>query len=84
MNCKSIVLITLLSTPFDITQVSESTEDMAKDMTALELFLSDKVNYEKHCRDISWDQPEIETYKEKLKSQLPEACQNRIPEEGQK
>lgn len=78
---KSLLMLAFLSSPIDIEYVSDSTEDMAKDMHALELFLSDKVNHEKYCKDITWEQPDIDVYKEKLETQLPESCKARLPQE---
>ena len=56
------------------TAVAEPTDDLKRDMTALELFLQDKEDYKKHCPKLKWKQPDIEVYKKELKSQLPEDC----------
>jgi len=52
----------------------EPTDEMKRDIMALELFLRDKVDHEKICPKVCWEQPELSVYKEKLKSQLPEEC----------
>ena len=41
---------------------------------ALEIYLQDKSDYDKHCPSKKWKQPSLDVYKEKLKSQLPEGC----------
>jgi len=43
-------------------------------MKALELFLKDQEDHQIYCPRLSWAQPDIKIYKEKLKSQLPESC----------
>jgi hypothetical protein len=48
--------------------------DLAKKMKALEIFLQDQEDHEKFCPKLEWEQPIIEVYQEKLKSQLPEQC----------
>ena len=53
---------------------SDGSDDLKRDMRALELFLQDKQDYEDYCPDIKWTQPDISVYKEKLTSQLPEEC----------
>ena len=60
-------------------EMQYTTSDMARNMRALELFIADEMNYEKYCKSISWQQPEIDVYKEKLESQLPEECRAKIP-----
>jgi hypothetical protein len=52
----------------------EPTDEMKRDIMALELFLQDKVDHEKYCPQICWEQPKLDVYKEKLESQLPEDC----------
>ena len=54
--------------------IAISTGDLADDLKALEIYLQDKEDYEKHCPKIRWEQPKLEVYKEKLESQLPEGC----------
>lgn len=49
-------------------------EDLKRDMKALEIFLQDKEDKKKHCPKLKWKQPSIEVYKKKLKSQLPTNC----------
>ncbi len=50
------------------------TDDLKRDMKALELFLQDQEDHKEYCPNLKWKQPEISVYKEKLKSQLPEGC----------
>jgi len=59
--------------------VEDKTEDMVRDMTALELFLMDQKNHKEFCSDLRWEQPAIDEYKEKLESQLSDECKERIP-----
>ena len=53
---------------------AEPTDDLKRDMKALELFLQDKEDHKEHCPNIKWDQPGISVYKKTLKSQLPDEC----------
>ena len=48
--------------------------DVERDARALELFLQDRQDYEKHCPFRTWEQPDISVYKETLASHLPEGC----------
>tara|TARA_R100000995_G_C3455446_1_gene110327 strand:- start:259 stop:465 length:207 start_codon:yes stop_codon:yes gene_type:complete len=57
-----------------LSMAEEPTDEMKRDIMALELFLQDKVDHEKICPKVCWEQPELDVYKEKLKSQLPEEC----------
>jgi len=54
--------------------LAEPTDDLMRDMKALEIFLQDKEDKETHCPKLKWKQPDIEVYKKTLKSQLPEGC----------
>ena len=54
--------------------VADPADDLKRDMKALELFLQDKDDHKEHCPKLKWEQPDIEVYKEKLASQLPEEC----------
>ena len=49
-------------------------DDLKKDMKALEIFLQDKEDKKIHCPKLNWKQPDIEVYKKTLKSQLPKEC----------
>jgi hypothetical protein len=53
---------------------AEPTDDLKRDMKALEIFLQDKEDKQTHCPKLKWEQPDIEVYKKTLKSQLPETC----------
>jgi len=48
--------------------------DLCDKVKALELFLQDQEDHKEYCPDLEWDQPSIEVYREKLKSQLPKEC----------
>ena len=52
----------------------QETDELKRDMIALELYLQDQKDHKEHCPSVTWEQPDIEVYKEKLKSQLPEGC----------
>jgi hypothetical protein len=52
----------------------QPSDELVRDMKALELFLKDQEDHELYCPKLSWDQPGIKVYKEKLKSQLPDGC----------
>ena len=53
---------------------ADEISEMERDTIALELFLQDKKDHEEYCPSLSWAQPSLEVYKEKLISQLPEEC----------
>ena len=57
-----------------LSMAEEPTDEMKRDIIALELFLQDEVDHKKFCPEICWEQPKLDVYKEKLKSQLPEEC----------
>jgi len=67
---KHFIVISMLST--DV--VVDPSGDLCDKVKALELFLQDQEDHEEYCPKLEWDQPSIEVYKEKLKSQLPEEC----------
>lgn len=54
--------------------IDEPCDDLKRDMKALELFLQDQEDHPKFCPEIEWNQPDIEVYKETLKSHLPKNC----------
>jgi hypothetical protein len=64
-----ILLLTLT-----LTTAEEATDEMKRDVKALELFLQDKKDHKEICPKIRWEQPGISVYKEKLSSQLPQEC----------
>ena len=47
---------------------------LVRDMKALELFLKDQEDHRVYCPRLSWEQPDIKIYIEKLESQLPDGC----------
>ena len=63
-----------------VREVSEKTNDVLTEMRVLELLLLDQNNHKKYCADIAWEVPDIEAYREKLVSLLPDACKERIPD----
>ncbi len=56
------------------TAVATPSDDLKRDMQALELFLQDQKDYKNHCSQLKWEQPDIAVYKKELRSQLPEGC----------
>ena len=56
------------------TASADPSDDLKRDMKALELFLQDQEDYKNHCPKIKWAQPDISVYKKNLKSHLPEGC----------
>ena len=50
------------------------TDELKKDMRALEFFLQDKKDHKRHCPKLKWKQPDIEVYKKEPKSHLPKNC----------
>jgi len=56
------------------TAQAQESGDLKKNMKALELFLQDQEDHEKHCPKLKWEQPDIDVYKKELKSQLPDGC----------
>tara|TARA_A100001015_G_scaffold303144_1_gene392315 strand:- start:526 stop:753 length:228 start_codon:yes stop_codon:yes gene_type:complete len=66
------MFILLFNSP--VAHASPDSDELKKDMKALELFLQDKEDYKEYCSYIKWEQPDISVYKKELKSQLPENC----------
>jgi hypothetical protein len=58
----------------DAEQLKSDLSDMERDALALELYLQDKQDHTDYCPQISWEQPPLSTYKETLRSHLPEGC----------
>jgi len=56
------------------TAAVQETDDLKRNMAALELFLKDQEDHKQHCPNIKWTQPDIEVYKKELASQLPTGC----------
>ena len=66
------------------TEIPEHPEDPVKeqmmiDMLSIELFLTDKKNFELYCQQIKWELPSIKIYKKELVSQLPAECAAKVP-----
>ena len=60
---------------FCLTSYTEDNMQQVMDsVSALEQFLLDQKNHEKYCPQIIWEQPDIEDYKQDLKSHLPQEC----------
>ena len=53
---------------------AQDSDDLKRDMIALELYLQDQKDHKEYCPTVQWEQPVISVYKETLKSQLPEGC----------
>ena len=70
---KSAMMMALLATAI----ASDSSDDLKRDMKALEIYLQDQEDHKEYCPKIKWEQPEIKVYKEKLESQLPEGCKEK-------
>jgi len=64
-----LLFLTLLGTP-----AAQETDDLKRDMKALELYLQDQEDHKNYCPNTEWIQPEIDIYKKELESQLPESC----------
>tara|TARA_Y100000593_G_C4300090_1_gene332874 strand:+ start:1318 stop:1563 length:246 start_codon:yes stop_codon:yes gene_type:complete len=71
-----VIFVAALLMFFASAVTAQDISDIERDAKALELFLQDQEDYKKYCPHIPWDQPEIDVYKEKLKSQLPDNCKN--------
>jgi hypothetical protein len=56
------------------TAAVQETDNLKRNMVALELFLRDQEDHKNYCPEIKWQQPNIEVYKKVLASQLPEGC----------
>lgn len=56
------------------TVAAQETDDLKRNMVALEIYLKDQEDHKILCPEIVWVQPDIEVYKKELLSQLPEAC----------
>ena len=65
----AVLMLTLLG---DI--AAAESDDLKRDMKALELYLQDEKDHKEHCPKIKWEQPNIKIYKKELKSQLPNGC----------
>lgn len=52
----------------------QETDDLKRNMFALEIFLKDQEDYKKYCPNFTWSQPDIEIYKKLQETQLPENC----------
>ena len=64
------LLLLSLSAPV----AAQETDDLKRDMKALELFLQDQEDHKDYCPKLKWEQPKIDVYKKELESQLPETC----------
>ena len=68
------LLFAAITLPVDIDKLKSDLNDMERDALALELYLQDKQDHKDYCPHIEWEQPPLNTYKETLKSHLPEGC----------
>tara|TARA_Y100001963_G_scaffold130592_1_gene187039 strand:+ start:674 stop:919 length:246 start_codon:yes stop_codon:yes gene_type:complete len=67
------LVATLITTPMAKVSDDELNE-IEISAKALEIYIQDKKDHDKYCPLKTWKQPPLETYKETLKSQLPEGC----------
>lgn len=67
-------ILAAITLPIDIDRLKSDLSDMERDALALELYLQDKQDHAYYCPQISWEQPPLSTYKETLRSHLPEGC----------
>ena len=72
MIATSGLFVLLFSSPTAL--ATPESDDLKRDMKALELFLQDKEDHKEYCPGVKWDQPDISVYKKELKSHLPEGC----------
>ena len=72
------VALTLSLLIFAASVTAQDMSDIERDAKALELYIQDKEDHEKHCPYVAWKQPKIDVYKDKLESQLPESCKSEI------
>jgi hypothetical protein len=72
---KLLLGISLLG--FSGSAAAKGSDDLKRNMKALELYLQDKEDHKKHCPDLKWNQPKLKVYKSKLKSQLPKKCKKK-------
>ncbi len=56
------------------TAAVQETNDLKRNMAALEIYLKDQEEHKVLCPRIVWVQPDIEVYKRQLVSQLPKEC----------
>ena len=68
------LLLAAITLPVDVDRLKADLSDMERDALALELYLQDKQDHADYCPQISWEQPPLSTYKETLRSHLPEGC----------
>ena len=68
---KTLVLSAFLTS---VALTAQDLSELERDARALEIYLQDKKDHEKHCPTLRWDQPPLDTYKKELTSQLPEGC----------
>ena len=69
-----IAIIAILPMSLMAAYTSDNMSEVERDAKALELFLQDRHDHEKHCPFRTWEQPDISVYKETLASHLPEGC----------
>ena len=54
--------------------LADGMSDIERDARALELYLQDRQDHKDYCPQIDWNQPPLDTYKETLRSHLPDGC----------
>ena len=68
------LILTAITLPIDVDRLKSDLSDMERDALALELYLQDKQDHKDYCPHIEWNQPPLSTYKETLRSHLPQGC----------
>jgi hypothetical protein len=72
---KTLLFITILAVCGSAApMIATDSSDLEISARALELYLQDKSDYEKHCSFITWEQPGLDVYRATLVSQLPAGC----------
>ena len=75
MILRVLLLSSIALASSDTLEKTEADLSQAKrDARALELYLSDRDDHNKHCPSKQWKQPPLSVYKKELKSQLPANC----------
>jgi hypothetical protein len=68
------LLVTLTTAPMSAKLSADEVTDLERSAKALELYLQDKKDHDKHCPFLTWEQPALDVYKKTLESQLPKGC----------
>ncbi len=77
MKATLILVGTIIAVCGLTTATSKTVSDLSeleRAALALELYLQDQQDHQKHCPFRTWEQPSLDIYKETLTSHLPEGC----------